>query len=365
MPTTYAIPNGRTVMDATLYTGNGATGRLITNNDTGTNGFLPDLTWIKCRSYAYNHNLYDSNRGAPLFLSPNLTAAESSGDLVAFNSNGFTVNQTSGYELNANGQTYVAWQWNAGSNTTVSNTSGTITSTVSANTTAGFSIVKYTGNGSSAQTVGHGLGVAPNLILVKNRVGPTGGDPANYWCVWHSSVPTLAGYLNTNDNFANNNYAYYAFNNATAPTSSVFSVSRGGTYPSAMTNGSAGGGGGNTLVAYCWAAVAGFSAFGSYTGNGSADGPFVYTNFQPSFWMVKRTDSASDWFMMDSARNTYNVANLPLIPDSSGAEFTYTTIDFLSNGFKIRNTGADINASGGNYIYAAFASNPFKFSNAR
>ena len=351
--TTYAIPNGRTVMDATLYTGNGATGRLITNNDTGTNGFLPDLTWIKCRSFSYNHNLYDSNRGAPLFLSPNLTAAESSGDLVAFNSNGFTVNQTSGYELNATGQTYVAWQWNAGSNTTVSNTSGTITSTVSANATAGFSIVKYTGNGTNGATIGHGLGVAPKMVMVKSR-GST-----NDWAVYHSSL-TAGTMLFLNTAGIALPITTYDNGGVNPVSSSTFTTAQG-----AVSQNNVNGNGFN-YVAYCWAQVAGFSAFGSYTGNGSSDGPFIYTGFRPAFVMYKAASgSAYNWSIYDTARDPYNVPTKLLYPNSSSAEDSpYLYMDILSNGFKIRAAG-NLNENGSNYIYACFAENPLKFANAR
>jgi hypothetical protein len=346
MPTTYAIPNGRTVMDATLWTGNNTSGR----NISGLN-FQPDFVWLKSRTSADFHRLQNTNAGINKLLFSNATNAEqtneANGYVSAVTSNGYTLTAGgSGISgVNSTGNTYVGWSWLA-SPTTSSNTSGSITSTVSVNATAGFSIVSYTGTGSNG-TVGHGLGVAPSFYVVKGRNFVTD------WHSWHTSLGGGTYFIKLNQNGGSATEA--TLWNSTIPTSSVFSL---GTAGGVNNNGS-------TYVAYCWAPVAGFSQFGSYTGNGSTDGPFVYTGFRPRFWMVKRTDSASDWFMMDSARNTFNVANLPLIPNSAGAEFTYTTIDFLSNGLKVRNTGADINANGGTYIYMAFAENPFKFSNAR
>jgi hypothetical protein len=218
---------------------------------------------------------------------------------------------------------------------------------VSANTTAGFSIVGYTGTGANA-TVGHGLGVAPNMIIAKVR-STSGAD----WTVYHSSLGATQGIFldtaaaaTTNANFWNN----------TAPTSSVYSVgSSGGTNNS-----------GNTMIAYCWAAVAGYSAFGSYTGNGSSDGPFVYTGFRPRYLLIKLTTGANSWRVVDSSRNPYNLVNLSLRPDASDAEYTNVdNCDFLSNGFKLRGTDGGNNGSGQTFIYAAFAENPFQTSRAR
>ena len=358
MPTTYAIPNGRTVMDATLYTGNGATQTVI-NSDLGTVGFKPDLVWVKGRSTAtQDHTLVDSVRGVSKALRSNSTAAELSEpgfDVTAFNTNGFTVvdNAAGGYNVNGSvGGTYsgaaqyVAWQWQAGQGTTSNNTSGTITSTVSANTTAGFSIVTYTGTGANA-TVGHGLSTAPQFIVVKTR------NTTSDWLVYHIGETSASYYLllNAVQGQTNNSIVWQGV----TPTSSVFSIGTAG-----GTNAN-----GNTFVAYCWAAVPGFSQFGSYTGNGSADGPFIYTSFQPKMILIKRTDTTGNWIMWDTARNTYNVMGEELYPNLSNAGSTATDMDVLSNGFKLRNTTADFNANGGTYIYACWASNPFKFSNAR
>jgi hypothetical protein len=331
-------------MDATLYTGDGTNGRLIQNSA----GFQPDLVIIKSRSNALNHNWYDSNRGAPNEISSSTTNLDTSGDLTAFNTTGFTVNQTVGYEINHSAYTYVAWQWKAGgANTT--NTSGTITSQVSANPTAGFSIVTYTGNGTAGATVGHGLGAVPKMIFVKNR------SSAVAWAAWHTSIAnTQYLVLNTTAEVATGATWW----NSTSPTSSVISV---GT--STSTNAS-----GNTYVAYCWTPIAGFSQFGSYTGNGSTDGPFVYTGFRPKFIMRKNITQAYGWYMDDTSRNSFNVIKDFLLANSSAAEVLNDVnyaLDIVSNGFKVRSSHITQNYSGDTYIYACFAENPLKFANAR
>lgn len=333
-----------------LYTGTSAT-----QNITGLD-FQPDWVWIKIRNQAYSHNEYDSVRGANKRLRPNQTGAEATvtDQLMSFNSNGFTLGADSGQEVNSSGNTFVAWNWKAGG-TGVSNTAGSITSTVSASTTAGFSIVTYTGNATSGATVGHGLGVAPNLIIVRNRTAS-----AQNWQVYSSVLgATKRLFLDLTD--AENTYIG-AWNN-TAPTSTVFSLGN-----ATDVNGNT-----NNFVAYCFAAVAGYSAFGSYTGNGSTsnDGPFVFTGFAPRFIMGKRSDSTGGWWMFDTARSTFNLTDDYFYAQSSDAEFTNITtlnIDILSNGFKVRSGSSPstwVNASGGTYIYMAFAETPFKFSNAR
>lgn len=345
MPTTYAIPDGRTVMAATLYTGTGAT-QSIVNTVNGVS-FQPDWVWVKNRATTDFHILQDSVRGTGKELFSNSTGAEESyaNSLTSFNSNGFTLG--SRLPPNNTGSAYIAWQWNAGGST-VTNTSGSISAQVRANPTAGFSVVTYTGTGSAA-TVGHGLGVAPRMIIVKER--NAAGDS---WYVYHASLGA------TNNIFLDSTAASSASAtawNSTAPTSTVFSL---GTSPGVNQNT-------NTYVAYVFAAVAGYSAFGSYTGNGSADGPFVYLGFRPRFIMTKRTDSTSVWGMWDSGRSTYNASTARLQAESSAAELNQaaTTIDILSNGFKPRTADTDVNASGGTYIYACFGENPFKFANAR
>jgi hypothetical protein len=327
-----------------LYTGNGSTQSIVNNSNTTATTFQPDFVWTKSRSYVNSHRLFDAVRGTQAVLYSNLTAAETTetGTLTAFNSNGFSLGSNG--ECNTNAATYAAWQWRAGVSA-VSNTSGTITSTVDAGTTQGFSIVTYAGTGANA-TVGHGLGVAPKMIIVKSR------NASNNWPVWHGVITgSQFLLLNTTDAVGTAANVW----NSTVPTSSVFSV---GT--NIGTNNS-----GTTYVAYCFAEIAGYSAFGSYTGNGSANGPFVYLGFRPRFVMIKRTDNTGFWTMLDSSRLGYNVTDKPLYANVSNAEATAQGTDFIASGFKVRATDNDVNTSSGTYIYVAFAENPFKFSNAR
>jgi len=322
-----------------LYTGTGA------NQSITDVGFQPDWTWIKCRSNAEWHSLFDAVRGAGYDLRSNSTNAEvyAIDTLSSFNSTGFSLGvDSAGYGVNTSGRTYVGWNWKA-NGTGSTNTAGSITSTVSANTTSGFSVVTFTATADSG-SIGHGLGVAPSMIVIKSR------NNISNWVVYH--VSTGAGkYLNLNNTDA-------AISNVntwqnTTPTSTVF-YSNG---PFAT---------GYTEVAYCFAPIAGYSAFGSYTGNGSADGPFVYTGFRPAYLMFKRTDSTSGWTIYDASRDPYNYARNRLYANSSDAESSganYT--DLLSNGFKVRDTDIWGNANGGTYIFMAFASNPFKYSLAR
>jgi hypothetical protein len=343
---TPTIANGAQYMAATTYTGTAPTPLTVTNggnNSIGTT-FAPDFVWAKDRTAAQQYLMFDTLRGVYNFLSSNRTDAESSNNqtLTAFNSNGFTL----GTNGTINGTVAnIGWQWKAGGASGVSNTNGSITSTVSANTTAGFSVVTYTGTGANA-TVGHGLGVAPALIIFKSR------SAAGNWVTYTSSLAATNGlYLN----LTNASTATTAFNN-TAPTSSVFSV---GVNDDSNHSGT-------TYVAYCWAAVAGYSAFGSYTGNGSSDGPFIYTGFRPRYLLIKLTTGANSWRVVDSSRNPYNLVNLSLRPDASDAEYTNVdNCDFLSNGFKLRGTDGGNNGSGQTFIYAAYAENPFNSSRAR
>ena len=332
--------------DATTYTASASYPRTITNSG----GMQPDLVWIKSSSQAYSHYLFDSVRGTGAKgLSSNLTSAEGADagtSVSSFNSNGYTI--SAGDAISDTSA--VAWQWKAGGASTV-NTSGTISSNVSVNTTAGFSVVTYTGTGSNA-TVGHGLGVAPKMLIVKNR------GSAVAWTAWHTSIANTQ-YLVLNTTAAVATGATWW--NSTTPTSSVISV---GT--STSTNASA-----NTYVAYCFAEVEGYSKFGSYTGNGSADGPFQYTGFRPRFIMIKQsagTSAASgNWMIQDTSRNPFNQEKDILAANLTNAEFSDPNygLDGLSNGFKIRSTNVNWNESSGTYIYMAFAEAPFKFSNAR
>lgn len=320
---TPTIPAGNKYMDATIYTGNGTSQSVV-----NAAGFQPDFVWIKLRNQAGDyHNLFDSSRGIYNRLFSNDTGAENTNNqtLTAFNSNGFSVGSNG--NVNTNAINIVGWQWKESA-------------------TAGFDIVTYTGNGTAGRTVSHSLGVAPSMIIVKGR------SNVDNWQVGHTSVG-WNGFL-----YFNLTNAYTATSSAwnnTAPTSTVFSLGS-----DTRSNGS-----GTTYVAYLFAEIAGFSAFGSYTGNGSADGPFVYCGFRPKYILQKRTDVSGDWRIMDTSRGTYNIVGPELQANMADAEYTENDFDIVSNGFKLRNNIAPINANGGTYIYAAFAENPFKYSNAR
>jgi hypothetical protein len=335
------IEKGSDYFNTVLYTGNGSTQSI-----TGV-GFQPDWTWIKNRDAADAHVLTDAVRGATEELQSNATSAETTNadGLTAFDTDGFSLGADVLY--NTSSEAYVAWNWLA-SNTTASNTEGSITSTVSANTTSGFSIVSYTGTGANA-TVGHGLGVAPSMMIVKGR------DSAGSWAVYHANANASPAsgrlYLQLTNAFTAQATAW----NSTVPSSTVFSV---GSLTDTNQNT-------NAMIAYCFAEVPGYSAIGSYTGNGLADGAFVYTGMRPSFLLWKRTNSTGNWTMMDSTRNTYNVLGERLYANLSNAGSDGTIIDFVSNGFKLRVNANDQNGSGSTYIYLAFAENPFKNSNAR
>ena len=313
------------------YSGDSNTTQAITGV-----GFQPDWVWIKSRSSAANHNLWDIIRGTSKYLKSNSTDAEITDATLfnSFNSDGFTVGN--GGIVNDSGQTYVGWCWK-GANGTASNTDGSITSTVSANTTSGFSIVSWTGNGSTT-TVGHGLGVTPKLYITKDR---TNGSTN-----WHYHTTQIDGgmdfaFLNQTNAFSSSSLS--------APSSTLITV--GGTINTSSAN----------FISYVFAEKKGYSKFGSYTGNGNADGAFVYTGFKPAFLLMKRTDSISQWRMWDNKRDTFNVADQALLPNNSTAtqENSNQNVDLLSNGFKWRASYVDTNASGGTFIYMAFAENPF------
>lgn len=327
---TPTIQNGASSFQATTYTGNGAA-RSITNSG----GFQPDLVWIKDRTNANDHVLFDAVRGATVGLRSNLSNAEATDaqSLTAFNSNGFSLGTGgSTFTTNFNGSSFVAWQWREGA-------------------AYGFDIVTYTGNGAN-RTIAHGLNAVPHMMIGKRRSGA-----AANWTVYHrnANVSPATGCLLLN---GTNSFITGSFWNSTDPTSSVFSL---GTDSNLNANG-------ETNVMYLWTSIPGFSLFGSYTGNGSADGPFVWCGFRPRFVMVKRVDAAENWFILDAARAPFNMIDSFLLPASSAAETTGSTdlrADFTANGFKVRGTSTGINASGGTYIFAAFAEHPFKFANAR
>jgi hypothetical protein len=329
--------------DISLYTGNGTSQSI-----TGL-GFQPDFIWFKGRNTVTNHAALDAVRGRSKILFPSLPDAEAtssttSNDLVSFNANGFSVGipEQSG-SINTNGTNVVAWCWNAGGST-VTNTSGTISAQVRANTTSGFSIATYTGNGSSSQTVGHGLGVTPGMVIIKTR------SNSDNWRVWHTSL-TSGQTLTLNSTAAQAASGFWP----SSPSTSVVYLGTDSSVNSSTW----------TYVMYSFAPVAGYSAFGSYTGNGSTDGTFVYTGFRPEFVMIKGSSVITNWTIVDAARNTYNVATLNLRPNTTAAETTDIDFDLLSNGFKLRGSGSGGNNSGSTYIYMAFAENPFKYSLAR
>jgi len=348
---TYNLPDstivdGSQYMNTITWTGDNTSPRSFTGV-----GFSPDLTWIKRRNSVKDHALFDSVRGSTKKLESNTTIAEITGDngkIDSFDSDGFTVSTgtTDNSGVNSTSNTFVGWSWRGSDSSAVSNTDGTITSTVSANTTSGFSIVTYTGNGTAGSTIGHGLGNSPDIIITKSRTS------ANDWAVYHSSLTATDAIILNQAAAAVNNSAYW---NDTEPTSSVFTV---GTALRTNRNG-------QDFVAYCFAEVEGFSKFGSYEGNGSADGPFVYTGFRPAFILFKNADDSRQWGIVDTSRSTYNQTNATLEPSTSNAENPYDDMDFLSNGFKPRTTDPGSNRSGYTIIYMAFAENPFKQSLAR
>ncbi|MDB2683502.1 hypothetical protein N9Y58_01350 [Alphaproteobacteria bacterium] len=300
-----------------LYSGNGST-QSITSLD-----FQPDWCWLKARAgdNVSNNRSVDSVRGATKELFQDATAAEetNTNGLTAFNSNGFSLGSSGG--TNNSNTTYASWNWKE-------------------TATAGFDIVAYTGN-ATVRTISHSLSAVPKMIIVKNR------SNIHDWRVYHASLgATHDIYLSSNGAKVDSTTPW----NDTEPTSSVFTV---GTANGTNQNG-------DSLIAYLFAEKKGYSKFGSYTGNGNADGTFIYTGFKPAFIMCKRTDGADDWFLLDNKRDIDNPANHWLMADSSGAEQTSPIFfDFLSNGFKNRGTGGGNNASGGTYIYMAFAENPF------
>ena len=331
-------PNSDTLsdehFDIALWTGTGTT-QNITSLE-----FQPDFVWMKARTVAYNNWLFDAVRGTGNLLASNTIDNELSypSILSSFNSNGFTTDSF--------GSTYdfVAWNWKA-NGSGVSNTDGSITSTVSVNTDAGFSIAEFTMPASGSFTVGHGLGVAPKMYIVKRTTNTSS------WGVWHSGLSGGTYYvlLDTNGAQVNDSTVW-----TSAPSSSVLNI--GSAWPSSS----------QTAVAYCFAEVESFSSFGSYTGNGSADGPMIYTGMRPAYVMIKKTSGTGNWDVFDADRDTYNVVDLVLYPSDANAEQSFgSALDFLSNGFKLRSSANDHNASGGTYVYMAFAENPFKYANAR
>jgi len=347
-------------MDAKTYTGTGAT-------QTITVDFASDFAWLKRRDGAGANVLLDILRltgSLPNRLFSNSTDAESTtaDGQNSFSSTGIVLDGSgSGGEVNTSGRTYVAWQWKAnGAGST--NTAGSINSTVSANTTAGFSIVTYTGTGSASDTVGHGLGVTPAMVITKRR---SSGSGAFNWMVKHSSLASNHNLLLESTGASTDVTSGFGSGGiANLSSSTTFGFLNGTSSNPNNANTS-----GATYVAYCFAQVAGYSAMGSYTGNGSSDGVFVFTGFRPKYVLIKRTDSADHWTVQDAVREPSNVSGLRLYPNQSVAEdgspSSTAYIDILSNGFKIRTSDSQKNANGGTYIYYAVAENPFKYAVAR
>ena len=335
-----AIDDPSAFFQTALYAGTGSA-QSITND--GNSDLQPDFIWIKSRTDGTaNHHAHNTNVATTrtLFVNKSDFEETQSQSVTSIQSDGFTLGTWGGN--NAASNNFVAWQWKANGGTTSSNTDGSITSTVQANQDAGFSIVTYTGTGSAA-TVGHGLGVAPKVIIVKARSGVL-----TSWAVFHKD-----GSTSDDDTFVLNSTAakatYAGFWNNQYPSSSVFGISN-----DIWLNGNT-----ENFVAYCFAEKQGYSKFGKYIGNGSTNGPFVYTGFKPAFVMIKKSNSTGQWLLFDNARDPFNKVfhQLRII---TAAESTIThDIDFLSNGFKIRDIVSNDNGNGDTFIYIAFAENPF------
>ena len=327
-----------------LYTG---TGNSLALTNDGNSDLKPDFAWIKRRDGAYSHALFDSSRGSTERLVSNLTQGVDTNAqyITSFNTDGFTAGTDA--NINGNNLSYVAWQWKANGGTTATNTSGTEDSVVQVNTDAGFSIVTFTSapsSGTGIFSVGHGLGQIPAMVITKSR------DSTSNWWSWHKGL--TGGNSNTSYIVALERItAEGSYSNAwgAGMTSSVFGMQSGNTAVAS-----------SDYVAYCFAEKQGFSKFGTYVGNGSTDGSFVYTGFKPAFVILKGSSAVGSWYMIDNKRDVDNVAHHALEAQSSAAEYTnYNFIDMLSNGFKLRLGTSEINTNGNTYIYMAFAENPF------
>ena len=335
------IDNPELYFQIKLYAGTGSAQSVTFD---GSEDMQPDWVWGKGRDVTNLHALFDSVRGTgkALYTDRNNAEENQAQGVTAFNSDGFSMGTLG--DLNASSKNFVAWNWKAGGSAS-SNSDGGITSSVSANTTAGFSIVSYTGTGSAA-TVGHGLGVKPKVMIVKNR------DATENWMTYHEEIDATAPedyYILIN--LTNARVDESTVWNDTAPAASVFTV---GTHDASNKSS-------DKYIAYCFAEKKGYSKFGSYTGNGSSsDGTFVHTGFRPAWVLIKRKNaSGHDWVLIDSKRLGYNADNNTLLPNSTAVEATDNRIDILSNGFKNYNANGSENESGGEYIYLAFAENPF------
>ena len=338
------IDDGSVYFQTALYTGTAGVNNIV--ND-GNSDLQPDWVWLKSSSLTQPHTLRDSSRGTNKFLYANLANAEGTNTyLTSFNSDGFSMNSTDN-EVNGNGDTYVAWQWkcNGGTTETAVNESGSNPANVrQTNTTAGFSIITYTGTG-SAGTIAHGLGVVPEWIIVKGR------DIATDGMVYHganTSAPETDALTLPENSATSDNAGWW---NDTAPTSSVFTL---GTHDRVNKDG-------NTYIAYCFTPIKGYSKFGSYTGNGDADGPFVYTGFKPAWVLIKETGATRNWTMADSKSQTAGNGGVTNShqANTTGAKDANERMDWLSDGFRIRTSSTTWNTSSGNFVYMCFAEHPF------
>ena len=324
-----------------VYSGNGGT-----NNQTSL-GMTPDLVWVKSNNTGSptQHYIVDKVRGDKKYISSNATTAEATDsntfDLV---SGGFNLAGGNGW-TNVSGRTYCAWNWKAGNSAGSSNTDGTLNSTVSVNTTAGFSIVTYTGSGSAGATVGHGLGAVPQMIIEKGR------SVTDDWLIYHHKIGNTHGLALNNTTAATDSDTYF---NDTSPTSTVFTLGNNG---KVNTNN-------GTHVAYCFSNIQGFSQVGGYLGNASTNGPFIFCGFKPAFVLTKKASASDNWVLLDNKRDTSpNPHKLALFPNLQDAQSGDYLTDFLSNGFKIRSSTGSLNSSGADYIYIAFAEAPLVGTN--
>ena len=339
-----AIDDPSAYFQAKIYTGTQQSHAITFD---GNSDMQPDWVWIKCRDDTHNHQLFDAVRGVHNRLRSDTDGTPTTSDesLKSFDSDGFTLGTQQNVNASANNDnSFVSWSWKAGGGSGSANTDGSIdTESTSVSTTAGFSISKYTGNATNGATVGHGLGVVPDMIIIKDL------SDTSTWGIWHKGL-TNAGYRLTlsTTGAQTDDTAFLGGSSRTPPTSSVFTLGSGG-----------GGNGSNDNLAYCFADVQGYSKFGSYSGNSNADGPFVYTGFRPAFTMIKRIDSTNDWMMGDNKITTFNPKDGMMRANLSAVELSTNPVDYLANGFKIRLSGNAFNNSSGTYIFMAFAENPF------
>jgi len=329
-----------------LYSGTGSA--LSVTNDANAGDFQPDFIWLKSRTSSNNHNVFDSSRGQTKRIYPNLADVEDTVSGFTLNTDGFSTGTSSIGDINISGESHIAWQWkvNGGTRTTFSESGSNAGGGYQVNTTAGISIVDYTGTGSSGATITHGLGATPEFFVVKGR---SIGDS---WTCYHhknTSAPET-DMLKLDENGATQDNS--VFWNDTAPTSSVFTVDGDNGEPKVNQDG-------ETYIAYCFKGIQGYSKFGSYTGNGNADGPFIYLGFKPKYFLLKNTSASQHWYIFDTARSPTNPSNSAMQASGATTQETGYAMDFVSNGFKIRHDDSAWNGSGNVFVYAAFAEHPF------